>query len=45
MRRRRRTTLEAEGKKGREEKESPSVGARKKSRDGGYREATATSVA
>lgn len=43
---RRRTTLEAEGKKGREEKESPSVGARKKSGDGaGYREATATSVA
>lgn len=40
-RRRRRTTLEAEGKKGREEKESPSVGVRKKSGDGaGYREAT-----
>lgn len=45
-RRRRRTTLEAEGKKGQEEKESPSVGVRKKSGDGaGYREATATLVA
>lgn len=45
-RRRRRTTLEAEGKRGREEKENPNAGARKKSGDGaGYREATATSVA
>lgn len=43
---RRKTTLEAEGKRGREEKESPSAGVRKKSGDGaGYREATATLVA